>query len=465
MSGPHIQSRRPPTRDRGAILPMVLVVSVVLSVVVVAVTTYTATTLRYGHVVEARAGRLAAANGAMDDALEQLSIRSSVCSTSAGGGDGVDTEFPEQINGATAVVNCRIATGEVPSGDFFAIGITGEGAPGDGSKTFRFTLGGKPEIGGPVFVHDVSRVQFDQPTTISEGDLWYTDHTCAGDAMYQKSGLTVPNLSFDPEVRGTYCIAKTWDELAGPTPTPPVDLDGLPPRAPDSYTSEGSCRVFEPGRYGSAPDFGKRNYFRSGIYYFADVGEIALKGDVATMGHRDAEGYPVIDNSACDGVRQADSSDGATLYTSGSTRFSSQSNSGFEVSGRKLPGSERRIGLQVMGPGPGYHTPLLSSDPGAKKEIAIWGQLWAPYSSVVFGTVPAQKAAALRGGAWVARLEGGVSAAAIGFVIEVPLDAAPTKLVLESTATDDRGSNTVRVIADYRPSTGEVAVNSRRVVG
>lgn len=104
-------------RDRGGILPMVLVVSVVMSVVVIAVTTYTATTLRYGQVAEARANRLAAANGAMDDALEQLSIRSSVCSTQAGAGDGVDTTFPQEINGATAVVNCRVAAGQLPSGD------------------------------------------------------------------------------------------------------------------------------------------------------------------------------------------------------------------------------------------------------------------------------------------------------------------------------------------------------------
>jgi hypothetical protein len=42
---------------RGSILPIVLVVSVVLSVVVVAVANYTATALRYGQASEARAGR------------------------------------------------------------------------------------------------------------------------------------------------------------------------------------------------------------------------------------------------------------------------------------------------------------------------------------------------------------------------------------------------------------------------
>lgn len=351
--------------------------------------------------------------------------------------------------------------------------MTGEGAPGNGSPTFRFTLGGQPEIGGPVYVHDVTRVQFQQQTTIAEGDLWYTDHgPCAGEALYARSSTSISNLLFDPTTRGVYCIKRDWRDLAGPTPAIHPEYQDLELRSPDDYTVVNGCRVFEPGRYNQAPNLGNRNYFRSGVYHFHDVGEISLQGRVMTIGQRSTEGYPVIGNTPCDTVRQQDDPSGATLYTSGSTRIHARANSGFEIAGRTLPGTQRTIGMQVIDPnnlgadhaGPGYGTSLLSSDPGAQKEIAVWGQLWAPMSSIMFETVPAQKAAALRGGAWVARLHGGVSAAAIGFVIEVPTDAAPTKLVLESTATDDRGSNTVRVIADYRPSTGEVAVNSRRVV-
>ena len=59
-------------KDRGAILPMVLVVVIVLGIVVAATATYASSSLRYGQVVESRSDRLAAAQAATNDAMEQL---------------------------------------------------------------------------------------------------------------------------------------------------------------------------------------------------------------------------------------------------------------------------------------------------------------------------------------------------------------------------------------------------------
>lgn len=187
------------TRDRGAILPLVLVVSVVLSVVVVAVATYTTAELRYSQVAEDRAGRIASAQGAMDDALEQLSLRSSLCTTAAGA-TGIEVPFPETVNDSDVVVKCQVVGGTLPPTDGWAIVITGNGAPDDSSPTFEFTKGGKPEINGPVFLSDPGRSTFGQPTTIVEGDVWYPDSDCAetvdGDSgpQYTRSSLTLANL-------------------------------------------------------------------------------------------------------------------------------------------------------------------------------------------------------------------------------------------------------------------------------
>lgn len=457
-------------RDRGAILPLVLAVSIAISLIVVSIATYTATTLRYGQVSEARAGRVASAQGAMDDALEQLSLRSSLCATAAGGA-GIDVPFPVDINGTSVVVTCRIVGGALPPADGWAIVITEEGAPADASKTFRFTLGGKPEINGPVYLTNPTRALFSQPTTIVEGDIWYPDAACAetvaGDTglQFSRSPLTLSNLSFDPTTRGLYCLNRGWKQLFGENLAEAPEVATYTTDASfhnRAYSLDGSCRVFEPGLYTTLP-LGNSNYFKSGTYIFDNLGYVELHGKTITMGNVVRQSYPAIDNTACDIARSKDADDGgATLYTRGNTRFESKANSGIEISGRRV--GTATVAVHVLDSTLGYATPLFTADNGAKKEVAIQGLLWAPYNSLQFDTIPSQKAAVLRGGAVVAGFTGGVSAAASGFVIEVPTSASSTRLLLESVATDDRASNTVRVVADYRPSSGEVAVASRRIL-
>jgi hypothetical protein len=458
--------------DQGSILPIVLVVSLVLGLVVVAVATYTATTLRYGQVSEARAGRIAAAQGAMDDTLEKLSLRGSLCSTA-----NEVLAFPEPLNDTNVVVTCSIVADELPGADGWAIAITGEGAPANSDPTFDFTLGGTPEVNGPVYVHDPSRVALSQPTTLVEGDLWYPDVPCATSAasdpgvQFKRSAtVSIPRLSFNPNTRGYYCVNRTWSQLFGSGPDVSPKLDELelnPDYLNPDYTTQGECRVFSEGRYTSLP-LSNNNYFKSGVYLFENTGLISIAGSqttgnklVVTMGQVPLEGYPVIGNSKCDAARQADSPTGATLYTTGDTRFFIGANSGLEISGSAQGNSN--VAVHVLGSSLGYSTPFMSADNGAQKELALRGLLWAPYQRVVFETVPTQKAAVLQGGAVVAGFSGGISGAADGFVIQVGAGKTRTKLLIESTATDSKGANTVRVVADYRPSTGDVAVNSRRV--
>lgn len=354
--------------------------------------------------------------------------------------------------------------GSVPPADGWALVITGGGsAP---STTFEFTLGGKPNIGGPVYVHDVNRTSFAQETTIVEGDLWYQDAGCAGSGSgttFRRSNIPIANLTFDPTTRGAYCTNSSWSGLFGSAP-PVADLGSLPLNPP--YENVGSCRVFEPGVYTtlSASDLASNNYFRSGNYLFRDLGQLTIQGKAVTMGHIvNFEGFPATDNSRCDNYRLNDEASGATLYLDGTTSIRMASNSSFEVSRRQQ--GQFQVGVHVLGGSPaGSEGSIMSAAPGARKELAIQGLTWAPSSRLVFETVPAQKAAVLRGGAVLGSFKGGISAAAIGFVIEIPTEQASTTLMLESSATDGRTTTRIRVIAEYRPSNGETAVNSWRVV-
>jgi type II secretory pathway pseudopilin PulG len=488
---------RPTTpRDQGSVLPLVLVVSVIMAIVVAAVATYAATTLRSGQEVEARADRLATADAAMEDALENLQLRRQIgalCGTLAGSSSGVSAAFPEVINGASASVNCRIVGGVLPPTDGWALvvtGLQGGSAPGTavppGQRTFVFTNGGTPEIGGPVYVHDpsTSRMDFSQPTTIVEGDVWYPDNTCAGagsDIKFERSTVGVDNdLAFDPATRGVYCLNRTWVDLFGAGP----DLGAVPAGAVsvDPAPDANGCKVFSPGVYTSQPVLGNNNYFQSGNYEFRNIGLLEIKGQAVHMGNDPTLGndYPVTENSVCDFARQNDpnvnaadpATFGATLYTSGNTQIEAKANGSFEISRRQQtyqrPGfptaSVSLVAMHVINSSLAPNTPILLADNGNKKQIALNGLFWAPYSYVYFDTVPSEKAAVLRGGAVIGRFEGGVTASASGFVIEVPTSSASTKLLLTATATDTQGDTAVRVVADYRPTSGETAVNSWRVV-
>lgn len=477
------RASRPSTSDRGAILVIVLVVVIVLGAVAVAVAKYATSNLRYGQVVEARADRLAASQAAMDDAIEQLELKRafSLCATEAGV-SGVTHDFPEPINDSTVTVTCRLANSSVSDNEGFALVVTGEGV-NSGTEFLEFDNGGTPEITGPVFVQDPRRIDFRRPTTIREGDLWYQDTSATqtlegGDPCdvdrggasteFDRVTFTTPidQLAFLPAgLRGMYCVNRSWDELFAP---PPIDI--LPTAPPASYNpgdpDGDGCTVFEPGRYTSQPVLGSHNYFKSGVYHFVNVGRIVFGvKQVATFGNTVAIGFPAIENDECDYYRtRDDSADGAVIYTSGDTRFRAISNeSGMEVSGRRIGDSV--VAMHVLSTSLDVDTrPLVRSENGNKREFTFNGQVWAPDSWIDFQTIPTNKNAMLRGGAVVARLTGELSASADDFKIEVSTVAASTQLRLDSVAVDDMGSTTVRVIADYRPSNGDIAVQSRRVI-
>lgn len=470
-------NRRPISRrDNGAVLPIVLIIIVVLGAVVAATATYATTTLRYGQTSESRTDRFAASQAGMDDAIEQLELRRgfSVCATATGT---VSNPFPEQINGADVTVECGLTAGSLPSSDGFALAVTGVGV--DASiPTLELENGGKPEINGPVYVHDPARMVFQQPTTLVEGDLWYEDTSpsascaipdpssyVAGTTAFERSAIAVSGLNFDPPLtRGFYCVNRSWDQLFDPPPVNAAVVGLAAPIALPAVNADG-CQVFEPGYYdaASAPVLTSNNYFKSGIYHFDNIGTVVFDKQVATFGNSLIQGFPLVANSPCDPVRTADSTDGATLYISGNTAFDmDKSDTGFEVGGR-LQGNTL-VAIHVLNTSLDPDTQgLFTSGPGAKREISMNGLLWAPGSALIFDTIPTKKAAALRGGAVIARLQGGVSAAASGFVISVPTSASSTQLLLESTAVNSRGETTVRVIADYRAGTGEIAPVSWRV--
>jgi hypothetical protein len=449
-------------QDDGAILILVLVVTVVMALVIFALADYTVSALRYGQASERRADRFAAAQAAMDNALERMEIKRSLCST------GVPEEivaFPELVNDTAAEVRCTSIGGTSGDTEGWALVLTGVGAP-DHQLVVQSGGGATKYIGGRVWMEDPTSLDVKVDTVIEGGDLWYPGG-CTPPERTALGGTLSPRLSFDGGY-GTMCSTGSWTSIFRP-PATSVPASLSPTNGVAVAEDSEGCTVFEPGLYTSQPILGASNYFKSGNYYFRNVGPIQLKDERVLFGNvAGVEGFPSIENPACDYARGLDNTSGATVYIGGNTRFVIEAAGALEFSFRtQIGGSKRdRVSLHVIDPGlgaqPSWSDPLISTQPGNNKEFAAQGLVWAPNAGLQFGEVTNDTTAALRGGAVLSKLDAGASASASAFLIETTTASTSRMLQLTSTATNE-GVLSIRVVLDWRPSNGDTALKTWRV--
>ncbi|MEY2958347.1 MAG: hypothetical protein RLZZ01_915 [Actinomycetota bacterium] len=459
-------------RDEGAVLLLVLVIGVVLSAVVIVLVQYTSASIRYGQVSEARADRLAAADGAMRDAVERVRLGRSLCTTGVGSSGALTYRYPIELNEAAVDVSCRRLGTSLSEIAGWAIVVTGEGGvPSGGGLVSASGAGRAKLLGGPMFVADLALVGLGAPVELRDGDLWYTAPECPSVAEFTE--IAVDNLEFLPVgVRGTMCTDRVWSEIY-PEPAVP-DLSTLPVGDPVGV-QVGDCRVFEPGVYTSSPELGPNNYFRSGEYRFVDVA-LEIKQAVVTVGRPGAGGaLQEIDNVPCDLARDADPAVGGlggTFYLDGSSSISSQAQGAIEIMPR-LQGNSYVSVHALATSTVSYPTDIVGTTSGNQKEVVLHGLVWAPLARLTLGEVTNTTAAQLTGGAVVAAIDFGTSASSLGFVIQVEGSPASSELLFEATATL-RGTTTVEAVVDARftnPENGagagtwELAVESWRVRG
>lgn len=471
-------------RDRGAILPIVLVIVFVLGAVVVAVATYATTTLRQGQVVEASADRLAAADGAMDNALEAIDRGSSPCTLTglgSSGGSGFTYPLGDTVNGIEPTINCVAVGGDVNAVDAFAIIITGDG--GQTGPLLNITNGGNsPQaqkiFEGPVYMARTPRdsapgdtMDFSATLTIKDGDLWYSNPTCPATNVDLPSQLAIVPAGYT-----TKCLTDDWFTLFGSRRPPEPAVLTLPIQAstPPTPNADG-CYVWPAGRYSSPPQLANQsyNYFESGDYYFANVGTWSIGSAFVMMGNRNNQGPGIpgyknndtLTTNPCNSAWTSETDQaGSAVYMGGSSKISLDQNSAFEISGRNHSGFT--VGLQALETGGVASTitgndRILLSNSGSNKQLAINGLVWAPYAGFEFDLIANDAVAALTGGAVVAELVAGASAQANNFVIRVETQPSETNFVITSTAANE-GTTAVRTLITYRTDL-EYSIISRRV--
>jgi hypothetical protein len=479
-------------RDRGTILPLVLVFSVALAVVVGALATYATSTLKLGQTAERASDRLATANGAMDSALEDLERGVGPCLLF-----GKDYEMTDTVNDLTAQVECTWVGGRFNVGDLFAVVMTGAGA-GRTGPLLTVTNGGNSAnaekiFEGPVYVADTPRsdgtdptLQFSANLAVKNADLSYSTTDC-GSATPSMPSL----LSIIPVGYGTQCYEEPWSDpqmFGAFTPAEPgINSASFPSQSvATSVVDAFGCRIWSPGQYTAPPvlDNQSYNYFRSGDYYFNDMGNWVISSAFTLFGYPGATG-PGIDgfmpsdtfaNNPCNNAWTNDADvSGATIFLGGNSQITVDQNSTFEVSGRERSG--QNIAVQALATSGSGRNPstivgdqrIITTGPGSNKQMSIEGLVWAPYAALEFDLISNDAVAALTGGAVVSELTAGASANANNFLIRVATKPADKILQLTTTATSPggKGSTSVRSIVRVQRdgAATSYAVESRRIVG
>lgn len=448
-------------RDRGAVLPIVLVIAVVFAVVAVAIASYTATALKSTQVTEARVDRLADAELGMQRVLDSLAADG--CSASPGLGE----------NGSTLTLSgCTVETVQVGGDVPYSLMLTAEGV----TTPLAFHRDGPQneeiEINGQVYLAQNVTGSADPTKLLAPGLVVVQAATCAT-AVSSPSWLGATNVD---------CTTDDWDTF--------TSVPSIGPAPGFNAPSAPGCRV-EKAPTGPRTITGsvKANdaYFASGIYRV--TGELVLDGYVVA-GH---PGAVTLDTSdPCYPVQQADVANaagggpqGVVFVVEGSGRIVIDGNDTVALFYGLDIGSDRRVSFvgytsshpAPTGPyQPSTRNPNVDGNQPSKREgifitdhpnqsFAFYGEVWTPRGFIDVDTMSSNgdAGAAFQGGAVIARFKAKTSNDVSGIIFSGDDVPVVDYHRLRVTATADGVSTTVSVVADLDPD-GSISVKSWRVL-
>lgn len=442
-----------PRRDRGAVLPLALVITVVLGALVVSIASYAATALRSTSVTLNRVERKADAEAGMRDALISLD-RNAACPALD------DAVGP---NGSViAVESCDVV--EVETADttrrfgLVMTGLHGQQIALDGKNNSKEPV----EIGGDVYLGPQVSGTPDFDELIALNDVIVARDSCDN---YEPDELTFMGALPGPAKAKPLCRTWPWHQVSPPP-------SGLTiPSTPGGFSTSNGCRVYRPGFYTNTINTGNNAsvYFESGVYLITSRVQIR-NGTHVTAGHPFGiqSIFPGDTNQACRPAQLADINDtngggsGVVFVFAGDGRFDFGNNTNTEVFG--FPVGDRILSVIAFptdgsGAVPPELVPsefagnshrstrsitqnLMDGNPNGY--VTFRGEFWAPASWVALHVPSSGKAGAgFLGGVTVARTNYHLTGNAEGGLLFM-VDTGPRqyRYRLVVTATDDRGTTT-----------------------
>ena len=450
--------------DPGAILPLVLVITVVLAVVGLAIATYTATALGSSEVTDKRVDRLAAAEGGMQDALLALSS-TGTCPTAA--------DLQARNGAVLSVTGCESKSVQLGDDVPYSLVLTALGLdPG----TLAFArLGAEPnevEIGGQVYLSQTVTGSADPDKLTAPGLVVVQAAECPGTPLPSPDWLGAANVD---------CTEDAWTSY---TDVPSIDAS----TPPSSVTEPSGCQLILAGTHGNLEVKGDA-YFASGVHRVQ--GEIKIgtnsKTANAVAGYSDgAVTLPASHNcyqAQVDDVASG-GAEGAVFVLEGSGSIT-LNHEGTTMEFFGLDTGDRRLSLVAYPPSApdpngvfavSARDPNISGNPAANRQPVLrtvhpnakfwfYGEVWTPRGFFDIDTMSSSGAAgaAFQGGAVLSRFSAKTSSDVTGLIFagdEVPIRSY---FKVQVTAAADGASTTVSVVA-HRSVEGDVTVQSWRVL-
>ena len=265
--------------ERGASLILAMGFLALLGILVSSLLSVTYSSVKTTGVARGSQAKLYGADGAIDYAVETIENDDSYCPS---GSSGTQSLPDLSLNGRTVTVTCQLVDSTSSGFSFGWTSLTGYNNP-DGTtpqKNDLYWMAGTAgttsdqiKFQGTMF--NAGKFKFDSasPTTYIADDLHQYDSPGTNYCTADKAAAIKPTVagSWDCEDPDDY-DEWDWDDVD-------IEVSSTTAKAKKIV---GSCHIMYPGRYTTAPTFtaGTKYYFASGTYYFHNVGEITLRGEI-----------------------------------------------------------------------------------------------------------------------------------------------------------------------------------------